>query len=75
MKFLNNSVIFKDIELKFGILTNFGPLNLKSHGKNKFMLKMYFYLFFEIKDSLLSVRHSEQSFLASDIFTIEFGRH
>ena len=25
------------------------------HGKNEFMLKMYFYLFFEIKDSLLSV--------------------
>ena len=45
------------------------------HGKNEFMLKMYFYLFFEIKDSLLSVWHSEQSFLASDIFTIEFGRH
>ena len=45
------------------------------HGKNEFMLKMYFYLFFEIKDSLLSVWHSEQSFLASDIFMIEFGRH
>ena len=27
VKFLNNSVIFKDIELKFGMETNFGPLN------------------------------------------------
>ena len=27
VKFLNNSVIFKDIELKFGGQTNFGPLN------------------------------------------------
>ena len=25
VKFLNNSVIFKDIELKFDIWTNFGP--------------------------------------------------
>ena len=27
VKFLNNSVIFKDIELEFGMGTNFGPLN------------------------------------------------
>ena len=27
VKFLNNSVIFKDIELRFGMQTNFGPLN------------------------------------------------
>ena len=26
MKFFNNSVIFKNIELKFSIETNFGPL-------------------------------------------------
>ena len=35
-KFLNNSVIFKDIELKFGIWTNFGPLNSKSNIKVEF---------------------------------------
>ena len=29
VKFLNNSVIFKDIELEFGMETNFGPLNSK----------------------------------------------
>ena len=27
VKFLNNSVIFKDIELEFGRETNFGSLN------------------------------------------------
>ena len=27
VKVLNNLVIFKDIELKFGMQTNFGPLN------------------------------------------------
>ena len=31
VKFLNNSVIFKDIELEFGMETNFGPLNPKSN--------------------------------------------
>ena len=31
VKFLNNSVIFKDIELEFGMETNFGPLNSKSN--------------------------------------------
>ena len=36
IKFLNNSDIFKDIELKFGILTNFGPLNSKSNIKVDF---------------------------------------
>ena len=36
VKFLNNSVIFKDIELKFGIETNFGPLNSKSNIKLEF---------------------------------------
>ena len=30
VKFLNNSVIFKDIELEFGMETNFGPLNSKT---------------------------------------------
>ena len=29
--------------------------NMKFSWKNEFMLKMYFYLFLEIKDSLLSV--------------------
>ena len=29
VKFLNNSVIFKDIELEFGMDTNFGTLNSK----------------------------------------------
>ena len=29
VKFLNNSVIFKDIELKFGMASNFGSLNYK----------------------------------------------
>ena len=36
VKFLNNSVIFKDIELKFGIEINFGPLNSKSNIKLEF---------------------------------------
>ena len=36
VKFLNNSVIFKDIELKFDIYTNFGPLNSKSNIKVEF---------------------------------------
>ena len=36
MKFLNNSVIFKDIELKFGMETNFGQLNSKSNIKLEF---------------------------------------
>ena len=30
-KFLNNLVIFKDIEMEFGKETNFGPLNSKSN--------------------------------------------
>ena len=29
VKFLNNSVILKDIELEFGMETNFEPLNSK----------------------------------------------
>ena len=33
VKFFNNSVIFKDIELEFGMETNFGPLNSKSNIK------------------------------------------
>ena len=34
VKFLNNSaVIFKDIELEFGMETNFGPVNLKRNIK------------------------------------------
>ena len=33
VKFLNNSVIFKDTELEFGMETNFGPLNSKNHIK------------------------------------------
>ena len=33
VKFLNNSVIFKDIELELGRETNFGPLNSKSNIK------------------------------------------
>ena len=36
VKFLNNSVIFKDIEPKFGIWTNFGPLNSKNNIKVEF---------------------------------------
>ena len=31
VKFLNNSVLFTDIELEFGMETNFGPLNSKSN--------------------------------------------
>ena len=33
VKFLNSSVLFKDIELKFGMATNFGPLNSKGNIK------------------------------------------
>ena len=33
VKFLNNSVIFDNIELEFGMETNFGPLNSKSNIK------------------------------------------
>ena len=36
VKFLNNSVIFKDIELEFGMKTNFEPLNSKSNIKLEF---------------------------------------
>ena len=36
VKFLNNSVIFKDIELEFGKETNVGPLNSKSNIKLEF---------------------------------------
>ena len=37
VKFLNkSSVIFKDIELEFGMETNFGPLNSKSNIKLEF---------------------------------------
>ena len=34
--FLNNSVIYKDIELKFSIEINFEPLSLKSNIKLQF---------------------------------------
>ena len=33
VKFLNNSVIFKDIELEFSMETTSGPLNSKSNIK------------------------------------------
>ena len=36
VKFLNNSVIFKDIELEFGMETNFGPLKSKGNIKLEF---------------------------------------
>ena len=36
VKFLNNSVIFKDIEVEFGMETNFGPQNSKSSIKLEF---------------------------------------
>ena len=36
MKFLNNSVIFKDIELKFDKETNSGPLNSQINIKFEF---------------------------------------
>ena len=36
VKFVNNSVIFKDIKLEFGRETNFGPLNSKSNVKLAF---------------------------------------
>ena len=36
VKFLNNSVILKDVELEFGMETNFGPLNSKSNIKLEF---------------------------------------
>ena len=36
VKFLNNSVIFKGIELKFSMETNFGPLNSKGNIKLEF---------------------------------------
>ena len=36
VKFLNNSIIFKDIDLEFGIETNFGPINAKSNIKLEF---------------------------------------
>ena len=45
------------------------------HGKKWIYAQYVFLPLFEIKDSLLSVWHSEQSFLASDIFMIEFCRH
>ena len=36
VKFLNNSVTFKDTELQFGIETNFGSLNSKCNIKLEF---------------------------------------
>ena len=36
MKVLNNSVIFKDTELKFSMETKLGPLNSKSNIKLEF---------------------------------------
>ena len=37
VKFLNNSaVVFRDIELEFGMETNFGQLNSKSNIKLEF---------------------------------------
>ena len=33
VNFLNSSVIFKDIDLKFGMKTDLGPLNSKSNVK------------------------------------------
>ena len=43
LKFLNNSVIFKDIELKFGMEINFGPLNSKCSIKLEFDIIMKSY--------------------------------
>ena len=36
VNFFNNSVIFKDTELKFGMETRFGPLNSKRNVKLEF---------------------------------------
>ena len=36
VNFFNSSAIFKDIELKFGMMTNLGPLNSKSSIKLEF---------------------------------------
>ena len=36
VKLLNNSVIFKDIELKFDMEINFGPLNSKRNIELEF---------------------------------------
>ena len=36
VKFLNNSVIFRDIVLEFDMETNFGPLNSKSNVNLEF---------------------------------------
>ena len=40
VKFFNNSVIFKVIELKFGISTKFGLLNSKHNIKVEFYVIM-----------------------------------
>ena len=45
VKFLNNSVIFKDIQLEFAMETNFGPLNSKSNIKLEFDIIMTFSAF------------------------------
>ena len=40
VKLLNNSVIFKDVELKFGMETNFGSLNgSMKNGKSALILQ------------------------------------
>ena len=39
-KVLNNSLIFKDIELEFGMETNFGPLDSKSKMNLEFDIIM-----------------------------------
>ena len=38
--FFNNSVIYTDIELKFGMETNFEPMSLKSNIKFQFHVMM-----------------------------------
>ena len=45
VKLLNDSVIFKDIELEFGMETNFGPLISKSSIKLKFVVIVTFSAF------------------------------
>ena len=45
VKFLNNLVIFEDIELKFGMATNFRPLNSKSNTKLEIDVIVTFYAF------------------------------
>ena len=69
VKFFNNSVIFKVIELKFGIEANFTPLNSKRNIKLEFVIIHHgdifclLGLFIDKNSNMMSFRHQTSKFL------------